>query len=90
MAFLGPNDILVLEKNEGKVHRIRDGILLPEPVLTVSNVGREIEWGMLGIAVDKVNSGSVNIDTTNPNGSHTYVFLYFTEPASSSVASSVA
>ena len=87
MAFLGPNDILVLEKNEGKVHRIRDGILLPEPVLTISNVGKEIEWGMLGIAVDNVNSNSVNIDTTNPNGSHTYVFLYFTEPVSSSVVS---
>ena len=39
MAFLGPNDILILEKNEGKVHRIREGILLPEPVLTVSNIG---------------------------------------------------
>jgi aldose sugar dehydrogenase len=81
MAFLGPNDILVLEKNEGKVHRIKDGVLLPEPVLAVSNVGKEIEWGMLGIAVDKVNSdNTVARTTSNPNGSNTYVFLYYTEP----------
>lgn len=86
MEFIGPNDILVLEKNEGKVHRIKDGVLLPEPVLTVSNVGKEIEWGMLGIAVDKVNSDSVT-DPNNPNAPITYVFLYFTEPASSSIMS---
>jgi hypothetical protein len=65
MAFLGPNDILVLEKN-GKVHRIKDGVA--EPVLAVSNVGKEIEWGMLGIAVDKVNSdNTVARTTSNPN-----------------------
>ncbi|HZD35260.1 MAG TPA: PQQ-dependent sugar dehydrogenase [Nitrososphaeraceae archaeon] len=83
MEFIGPNDILLLEKNEGKVHRIKDGVLLPEAVLTVSDVGKEIEWGMLGIAVDKVNSDSV----TDPNNPITYVFLYFTEPASSSIVS---
>ena len=87
MAFLGPNDILILEKNEGKVHRIRDGILLPEPVLTVSNIVKEKEWGMLGIAVDKVNSDNANTNLHNPNGQHTYVFLYYTEPASSSTIS---
>ena len=87
MAFLGPNDILILEKNEGKVHRIKDGILLPEPVLTVSNIGKEIEWGMLGIAVDKVTSDNANTNLNNPNGPHTYVFLYYTEPASSSTIS---
>ncbi len=81
MAFLGPNDILLLEKNEGKVHRIKDGVLLPEPVLTVNDIGKEIEWGMLGIAADKVNSDIAN-------GSNTYVFLYYTEPASSSTISS--
>ena len=29
MAFLGPDDILVLEKNEGTVKRIVDGEMLP-------------------------------------------------------------
>src|SRR5919202_2305457 len=28
MAFLGPNDILVLEKNEGTVRRVTDGKLV--------------------------------------------------------------
>lgn len=88
MAFLGPNDILVLEKNEGKVHRIKNGVLMPEPVLIVSNVGKEIEWGMLGIAVDKVNSDRVTTNVNNnPNGSNTYVFIYYTEPESSSSSS---
>lgn len=81
MAFLGPSDILLLEKNEGKVHRIKDGLLLPDPVLTVNDIGKEIEWGMLGIAADRVNSDIAN-------GSNTYVFLYYTEPASSSTTSS--
>ena len=32
MSFLGPNDILVLEKNEGTVRRITGGQLQPDPV----------------------------------------------------------
>jgi aldose sugar dehydrogenase len=68
MAFLGPNDILVLEKNTGTVQRIVDGQMLPQPLLHV-NVGQEVEWGMLGIAVAKHND-------------ITYVFLYYTEPES--------
>ena len=36
MAFLGPNDILVLEKNTGKVDRIVNGKALPKPVLDVA------------------------------------------------------
>src|SRR5215216_6263448 len=35
MAFLGPDDILVLEKEKGTVQRIVNGKLLPTPVLTV-------------------------------------------------------
>jgi aldose sugar dehydrogenase len=65
MAFLGPNDILVLEKNTGNVHRITNGQLLPQPLLHV-NVATQIERGLLGIAVTK-------------NGPTTYVFLYYTE-----------
>src|ERR671933_715148 len=42
MAFLGPNDILVLGKETGKVHRILDGKMLPEPLLDV-NVASEAE-----------------------------------------------
>jgi aldose sugar dehydrogenase len=36
MAFLGPDVILVLEKDKGMVRRIVDGQLLPEAVLDVN------------------------------------------------------
>jgi hypothetical protein len=49
MAFLDKNNILVLEKNDGTVRRISNGVLLDEPVLDM-NVANEDERGMLGIA----------------------------------------
>ena len=55
MAFLGPDDILVLEKNQGRVQRIINGELQSKPLLEVP-VGNEVEWGMLGIATTK-NAG---------------------------------
>src|SRR5919199_1064572 len=67
MAFLGPNDILVLEKNTGIVHRILNGKMLSEPILQVP-VATEGERGLLGIAVAK-----------HDNGSPSYVFLYYTQ-----------
>jgi glucose/arabinose dehydrogenase len=67
MAFIGPDDILVLEKNKGTVQRIVNGQMLAAPLLQV-NVSSEVERGMLGIAVSKDNQ------TGKPN-----VFLYFTE-----------
>ena len=66
MAFLGPNDILVLEKENGMVKRIVDGKILPQPLLDV-NVAGFIERCMCGIAVSKDTPG------------HTYVFLFYTE-----------
>lgn len=67
MAFLGPDDILVLEKNNGTVKRIVDGKMLPESLLEVE-VSTVSERGMLGIAIDR-----------QANHSSRYVFLYFTE-----------
>ena len=67
MAFIGPDDILVLEKNSGAVQRIVNGQMLPEPILDVNVDGRD-ERGLLGIAVSK------NLPDNN-----TYVFLYYTE-----------
>jgi glucose/arabinose dehydrogenase len=67
MAFLGPNDILVLEKNDGTVNRIVNGTMLPHPLLD-ANVSTESERGMLGIAVAK-----------NMTRNKTYVFLSYTE-----------
>ena len=66
MAFLGPNDILVTEKTTGKVMRVTNGFVLPQPVLDVP-VASAIERGLLGIAVSK-----------QPDGK-TYVFLSYTE-----------
>jgi glucose/arabinose dehydrogenase len=71
MAFLGPDDILVLEKDKGTVQRIVNGEMLPEPILDV-NVATQSERGMLGIAV---------AEKTNPSAP-TYVFLYYTEAES--------
>jgi aldose sugar dehydrogenase len=75
MAFLGPNDILVLQKNEGTVNRIVDGKMSEEPLLRV-DVGQQVEWGMLGIAISKIIPD------------HTYVFLYYTEAAPATNANS--
>src|SRR5215203_4308148 len=75
MAFLGPDDILVLEKEKGTVQRIVNGKMLPTPVLTV-DVATEVERCMCGIAVSKSDSGTV------------YVFLYFTEAEDGSGSSS--
>src|SRR5205085_4160922 len=68
MAFIGPNDILVLEKASGKVQRIIDGVLtatvLDLPVNSAS------ERGLLGIALHPDFP-------TNPG-----VYLYWTETLS--------
>ena len=65
MAFVGPDDILVLEKDTGMIKRIVNGKVLPKPVLDV-NVANSVERCLCGIAVSK-------------NGSTTYVFIYYTE-----------
>lgn len=65
MAFVGPGDILVLEKDTGMVKRIVNGKVLAKPVLDV-NVANSIERCMCGIAVSK-------------DSSTTYVFIYYTE-----------
>jgi aldose sugar dehydrogenase len=70
MAFVSPDDILVLEKNEGTVQRIVNGQMLDEPLLRM-NVSSEVERGMLGIAISKDNQTGKS-----------YVFLYFTESES--------
>jgi glucose/arabinose dehydrogenase len=75
MAFLGPNDILVLEKDNGTVQRIVNGKMLPEPVLDV-NVANKFERGLLGIAVAKHQQQNGN---GGNDGGPIYVFLYYTE-----------
>jgi glucose/arabinose dehydrogenase len=68
MAFIGDDDILVLQKNDGRVRRILNGTLQPGFVLDVA-VHSFSERGLLGIAVD-------------PDFIHNrQVFLYYTESA---------
>jgi glucose/arabinose dehydrogenase len=67
MAFLGENDILVTEKNTGKVIRILDGEILDKPLLDTA-VSTQIERGLLGIDV-----------STDPSSDKTFVFLFHTE-----------
>src|SRR5215212_21283 len=57
MAFLGPDDILILEKNKGTVKRFVNGSVIKEPLLDV-NVATRGERGMLGIAVAKDFQGN--------------------------------
>src|SRR5688572_5339922 len=64
MAFVAPNDILVLQKDDGRVRRVLNGVLLPDPVLDLATQPTG-ERGLLGIAVN----------TESPPG----VFLYYTE-----------
>ena len=55
MAFLGPDDILVTEKDTGNVRRIVNGVMLQEPLLDV-NVATYGHRGILGIAVSNNNN----------------------------------
>jgi aldose sugar dehydrogenase len=66
MAFIGANDILVLQKNNGKVRRVINGVLQTEEVLIVA-VATSSERGLLGIAL-------------HPNfGTNRFAYLYYTE-----------
>lgn len=65
MAFVGQDDILVLNRDEGKVYRVTHGILSP-PLLDV-NVGTAGYRGLLGVVATVNEKESIQ------------VFLYFTE-----------
>jgi glucose/arabinose dehydrogenase len=79
MAFLGPDDILVLEKNNGTVQRIINGTKLPKPLIDL-NVGNVRERGLVGIAIAAKNENGDRNETTSPNTTNTtHVFLYFTK-----------
>ncbi len=82
MVFLGPNDILVAEKDSGTVRRIVNGAMLQQPLLDV-NVATYGHRGMLGIAVDssllKNESGEWHNKSTATPTMPTYVFVYYTE-----------
>ena len=71
MAFIGPNDILVLEKDTGTIKRIVNGVILEEPVIDV-NVANAFERGLIGIGIAE------NDNETRQRNSN-IVYLYYTE-----------
>jgi glucose/arabinose dehydrogenase len=81
MAFLGPNDILVEEKDTGVVRRIVDRTELPQP-LVVPNVATYGHRGLLGIAVGPILRVDPTFNYRNLSGNNSptvYVFLYYTQ-----------
>src|SRR5215216_3613235 len=64
MAFLGPDDFLILEKS-GTVKRVVDGQVLDKPLLQV-DVSVKDERGLLGIAIsDKKDTNNSNVTSTS-------------------------
>lgn len=86
MAFLDGDHILVLQKNNGRVLLISNGILQKNPVLQVS-VDSTSERGLLGIAVLKPNDVRIRAENASAGSAgedkqtalKDSVFLYYTE-----------
>lgn len=71
MAFLNENNLLVLDRDNGRVYliNVKDSTILEEPILDV-DVSTNGFRGLLGIAVDNKIYGSLT---------HPYVYLYYTQ-----------
>jgi aldose sugar dehydrogenase len=76
MTFVGNNDILVTEKNTGRVMRVLDGQVQDNPLLDLS-VASKIERGLLGIAASNHLDGKI------------FVFLSYTESGNNEDGSDV-
>ena len=74
MAFLGNDDIIITQKDNGRVRLVSNGILQPQPILQVPVVNNS-ERGLLGVAIANTTTSS----TTKT------VFLYYTEPVGDQV-----
>jgi aldose sugar dehydrogenase len=79
LAFLGSNDILVIEKDTGIVRRIVNDTMMQEPLLDVS-VATFGHRGMLGIEVSNVSSSTITSTPPDkiPVNNTKYVFVYYT------------
>jgi glucose/arabinose dehydrogenase len=79
LAFLGSNDILVIEKDTGIVRRIVNDTMMQEPLLDVS-VATFGHRGMLGIEVSNVSSSTITSTPPDkiPVNNTKYVFIYYT------------
>lgn len=68
MVFLSSKDILITDKDSGKVFKISNGKMVKQPLIDV-NVANESERGLLGIAL--ANRSDEDVPP--------FVFLYYTE-----------
>jgi len=68
IAFLGPNDMLVLQKTNNTIMRIVNGQMLDEPVLDLGN-STKIIGCMCGIAISQNDTGT----------SYAFVYCYLAE-----------
>src|SRR5215207_10034622 len=79
MAFLGPDDFLILEK-AGTVKRVTNGVVLDKPLLQV-DVSVKDERGLLGIAISEkknlADDNGASIKNNNNNNISHNVFLYY-------------
>lgn len=84
MTFLG-EDILILNKNNGTIYRIKNGTMLDTPLLDV-NVANKRERGLLGIANFKNNSVEnfflYFTETQQNDGTDICPVTYYCEPSS--------
>jgi glucose/arabinose dehydrogenase len=86
MAFVAPGDILVLQKNDGQVRRVRNGVLQAAPVIDFP-VNNASERGLLGIAVSPTNPPRVffylteaTADGQPPLGNRVYSYTWNAGP----------
>jgi aldose sugar dehydrogenase len=75
MAFLDNDDIIITEKDNGRVRLVSNGTLQPQPILQVPVVSNS-ERGLLGVAIANASTIGSNSKT---------VFLYYTEPVGEQV-----
>jgi aldose sugar dehydrogenase len=88
MTFLG-EDILILNKNNGTIYRIKNGTMLDTPLLDV-NVANKRERGLLGIANFKDKNSVDNFllyftETQHNDGTDICRVTYYCEPSSNPV-----
>ena len=74
MEFLDNDDIIITQKDNGRVRLVSNGVLQPQSILQVPVVNNS-ERGLLGVAIANTTTSS----TTKT------VFLYYTEPVGEQV-----
>ena len=75
LSFLDKDNILLLQKNDGKVRLISHNVLMPEDLIDFP-VDPKGEGGLLGVAVADVD------DPLGRNNISKYVFFYYSEATS--------